>query len=710
MAGAVVEDSGNKALKLQKAASDSAQVTLFTPYMSVENLEKVTASADAKVPVSGFGQVFIQWYDANLNLANRAAFLSVSGPTTEEWTSVSKTVEVPENAVYAALMLFGNQNTNATLYDNLKLACAHTYDDDSDPDCNGCGATREVEETGAAVLIRNGETVGTYETIALALAALQEGDTLKLLADISEDLTLTNKKNITIDGNGKKITGMVNISTGIVGLTVQNVTFDGTTSGYLRFYNGTSENVTISNCTFQNNACITSATATIRDLTISGSTFESVTNDAGTASVIILKNATNVTITGNTINGAQWNAMQLKPASGNIGITNNVINWIATRNDADGAFNLADLSNAKVTIKDNTVTTNSVSTVSVVNVQGTTTNVALYLYDNVSIAKSLFNDTVTAADHTIYCTGHTYNNDDDADCNVCGAEREVVTVPAFSTATLVLKNDLAVRFYVPKALFENTGFTSPKAVFNFGGKKYTVSDYTETTDNGVAVYAFTFTNIAPHQVGETITYTLKSTYNGEEVSSEPGTYSVLTYCQNKLSGDDAKLKTLVSDLLNYCAAVQTSLGKTPLVTDGLTPTTTDPTLKSCTKVTTGTVTNPAATWDSVTLVLQDNVTIRMFFKAESIAGLSVKIAGAKTATITDIKRAGEYYYVDFDGLMATDMRKEINATVYNGEAAVSETLTYSVESYAAKHQDDTAESLGALVKAMMKYGDSAANY
>ena len=292
---------------------------------------------------------------------------------------------------------------------------------------------------------------------------------------------------------------------------------------------------------------------------------------------------------------------------------------------------------------------------------------------------------------------------------------ETPAVPAFDSAAPVLKNDLAMNFYVPKAMFENTGYTNPYAVFNFDGNDYTVSTYTEATVNEVAMLVFTFKNIAPHKADTTITYTLKSTYNGEEVSSESGTYSVLEYCTKKLKAQDSseKLKTLVSDLLNYCAAVQTSLGKTPLDTsaiEGFAPTTTEVTLTSCKAVTENNIENPVAAWDTATLILKDKVIVRFYFAAESIDGLSVKIAGAKNATITEIKQEGDLYYVDFTGLLATDMRKQITATVYSGDTAVSETVTYSIESYAASYQNVAANGMGALVKAMMKYGDSAENY
>ena len=63
-------------------------------------------------------------------------------------------------------------------------------------------------------------------------------------------------------------------------------------------------------------------------------------------------------------------------------------------------------------------------------------------------------------------------------------------------------------------------------------------------------------------------------------------------------------------------------------------------------------------------------------------------------------------YVDFDGLAANEMRKPIVFEVYaNGELA-SMQVQYSIQTYAYNNQDKA--SIGDLVKAMIRFGDSAA--
>ena len=58
------------------------------------------------------------------------------------------------------------------------------------------------------------------------------------------------------------------------------------------------------------------------------------------------------------------------------------------------------------------------------------------------------------------------------------------------------------------------------------------------------------------------------------------------------------------------------------------------------------------------------------------------------------------------------MRTACTAEVYDKTAGerVSDTVTYSIESYAASKVDDTDAALAELVNAMMKYGDATCAY
>ena len=56
------------------------------------------------------------------------------------------------------------------------------------------------------------------------------------------------------------------------------------------------------------------------------------------------------------------------------------------------------------------------------------------------------------------------------------------------------------------------------------------------------------------------------------------------------------------------------------------------------------------------------------------------------------------------------MSEPVYITVYEDQVAVSNTVRYSVESYAYAKQTDSDAQLVNLLRALMKYGDSAYNY
>ena len=58
----------------------------------------------------------------------------------------------------------------------------------------------------------------------------------------------------------------------------------------------------------------------------------------------------------------------------------------------------------------------------------------------------------------------------------------------------------------------------------------------------------------------------------------------------------------------------------------------------------------------------------------------------------------------FDGLASTEMRKAVTFQVMVGDTAVSNSRTYSIQTYAYVNQDKG--ELGTLVQEMIKYGDS----
>jgi hypothetical protein len=120
-------------------------------------------------------------------------------------------------------------------------------------------------------------------------------------------------------------------------------------------------------------------------------------------------------------------------------------------------------------------------------------------------------------------------------------------------------------------------------------------------------------------------------------------------------------------------------------------------------------------WKGAGLTLKDTVAIRYLITPRSdidITQLSLKIkleSGKETVIsghgFTDAGNGN--YTIYFDQVSAAQMGERIYATVYMGDTPVSNTVQYSIESYAYNTQNTTDSNLAALVKAMLRYGDSA---
>ena len=111
-------------------------------------------------------------------------------------------------------------------------------------------AAEEVENPAAKI----GENA--YATLAKAIEAAQDGDTITLQRDLTESVTIESKQNLTLKLNGKTLTGKegsapVIAVNGSNNLTVTGGTITGGTGGGIRIEN--SKDATIDSCTIQNN-------------------------------------------------------------------------------------------------------------------------------------------------------------------------------------------------------------------------------------------------------------------------------------------------------------------------------------------------------------------------------------------------------------------------------------------------------------------------
>ena len=293
----------------------------------------------------------------------------------------------------------------------------------------------------------------------------------------------------------------------------------------------------------------------------------------------------------------------------------------------------------------------------------------------------------------------------------------------FAGASVVLYSDLSVNFKVSGILPES-GYSDIYVAFSFDGKDSVLSTYSQADGKLV----FNFAGIAPHQLGQTITATLYATLNGQLVEGETVTYSVSDYCYNMLEtckpendseGKYGELRTLLVDLLHYGAASQlyVNYNTGSLVNGALTETQLawgsagDPALASALDVAYATVEAPQASWKSAQLALRESVAVRVKIAVSSLEGITVKVTlGNDTHEISadELIEAGNgVYYVSFEKLNVAQLREKIYFTVYRDDAPVSNTLCYSVETYAYNNQANADAKLAELVKALIRYGDAA---
>ncbi|MDO4608514.1 MAG: leucine-rich repeat domain-containing protein [Clostridia bacterium] len=312
-------------------------------------------------------------------------------------------------------------------------------------------------------------------------------------------------------------------------------------------------------------------------------------------------------------------------------------------------------------------------------------------------------------------------------CDYCADafEEDILEQPALklSGATLTLYNDISVNYLVKKEIIDDSVYTNPYIMFEFCEKQYKVSDYIASGD----YYAFAFNNISPDKMNDTIKATLYANVGDTVLSSEAKEYSVSTYCYSMLSKYNtdqyAELRTLLVDLLNYGSDTQ---NYTDYNTDNLVNANLTDEQKAWASVDIEsynnmlntkyeTIESPAVSWRGAELLLDKAITMKFMIKAENISNLNVKItndAGKVWTVKSDtFKKYDEgQYYVYFSGLDASQMSDCIYLTVYNGERVVSNTVRYSIESYASSKQNSTDEKLVKLISSMMKYGKSAYNY
>ncbi|MBR6826369.1 MAG: hypothetical protein IKM59_07470, partial [Oscillospiraceae bacterium] len=323
----------------------------------------------------------------------------------------------------------------------------------------------------------------------------------------------------------------------------------------------------------------------------------------------------------------------------------------------------------------------------------------------------------------------------------------------FRSVSLSLQSSIGMNLYVAKETLQ--GYVDPfvrltKTVYDETGKASTVTvdiyDYEEVQVQGQDCIRFFYGDIAAKEMGSNVHMELMATDSNllRVMEGENRDYSVVQYAKNMLEKNlPAQFKTLLVDMVNYGAEAQAHFryntanpANAGFEAYQHLATVAQPNMVSCTNK--DSVNELAPMPEGVgyltkvagaSLVLEDKVKVNLFVdvkdgSGQDNLGRTVKVAYADvtgTTVVEDVVIAashldsnGKYYRVTFDGLHATDMRTAFMAWVVNAEGVrISNTMTYSIESYGASVMSGTASAYVAmqpLVVAMMKYGDSAKAY
>ena len=293
--------------------------------------------------------------------------------------------------------------------------------------------------------------------------------------------------------------------------------------------------------------------------------------------------------------------------------------------------------------------------------------------------------------------------------------------PVINTVSLSLESSITMNFKVLKSSLSS--FDEFYMTFECGGKEEKVTDYKETDK----YYVFSYKGINPQLMNDNVTAVLHAKNKSGEYTSPEKIMSVKEYAYTMLDrySDDehAKLRTLLVDLLNYGAAAQIYAGYQTdnLVNSDLTDVQKDWASKDTTEfknirnLNYKTISNPSAEWKTCSLVLKNSIMVKVKFSAKDVENKTVEIVlkNAKfTYTKDDFVNNGDgTYYVYCNELFANELSDDLLFTIYENGKPCSNTMLFSVESYARLVRDNYKDKpLDKMTTAMMLYGNSAKAY
>ena len=293
--------------------------------------------------------------------------------------------------------------------------------------------------------------------------------------------------------------------------------------------------------------------------------------------------------------------------------------------------------------------------------------------------------------------------------------------PVINTVSLSLESSITMNFKV----FKNSlsSFDDFYMTFECGGKEEKVTNYKQDGN----YYVFSYKGINPQLMNDKVTAVLHAKNGKEEYTSPKKVMSVREYAYAMLdrysSDEHSKLRTLLVDLLNYGSATQKYVD---YQTDNLANSDLTAVQKSWASKDTKefknirnydykTISNPTVQWISCGLVLGNAIMFKVKFTANNVENKTVEITLRNTKFTydkNDFKDNGDgTYYVYCNELFAHELGDEVLLTVYENGFPCSNTMLFSVESYARLVRDNyKGTSLDEMITTMMLYGNSAKEY
>ena len=589
-------------------------------------------------------------------------------------------------------------------YDVLKLALDATLK-------AADGATVVTDLTGYSVKYVDGKYVvkankvaigeETYASLAEALAAAKDGDTITFLADITEDVTI--KKNIIIDGNKKQYqyAGTMTIS-GDYDVTIQNVKF---VKGYI-VQNGsnTIATLTVKGCSFENGGYAVT-TERIQNLNVVDCT-------ATNQSLIYAKlTTTNIYVKDVTVTNGNYLAHLVygsKAYFENVKVVDGPYYGICTQNY--GAKTIT-LKNCEFDAQWPLAVRNDRTSESDTFIfEGTNTMANLENVDNM-ILKMVVGATLTAPAGLTIDTGSTLNT-----VAYTNGTYHVVTTVGVEYTNIRFGSSLSLIFAIGGqgkfGLVDGDYVIITPKIADGKGTKLTRGnglDWTVVTIGNEQYYAVEFSGLAAKQMTDEVSVQI---FSKDGVALSPVfTTSIREYAMKRLYAEEAapEFKTLVINMLNYGAAAQTyfEYNENDLANAGL-------------GQTSGTVTFPdnyvsgeyllgvSARFANTTSLIfkfsrsMEQEGMKAVFTYTNHYGVECTVDG--TISVDDDGN----FAVELQALTLSDARQVVTCTIYGADGETITEVQDSIASYCGRPTEEAV--MVALAKDYMKFADSSYAY